>query len=87
MALLSAFAEMGLKLRLDVPEQAMEIITVFFRATTSAKESLVSIAICFGIMLFDLSDIFSLVFGRFFLCSFIYGLHLRFFIGNYEIFS
>lgn len=41
-ALLSAFAEMGLKLRLDVPEQAMEVITVFFRATTSAKESLVS---------------------------------------------
>lgn len=39
-ALLSAFAEMGLKLRLDVPEQAMEVITVFFRATTSAKESL-----------------------------------------------
>ncbi|XP_024031657.1 uncharacterized protein LOC21402807 [Morus notabilis] len=39
-ALLSAFAEMGLKLRLDVPEQAMEVITVFFRATTSAKQSL-----------------------------------------------
>ena len=42
-ALLSAFAEMGLKLRLDVPEQAMDVITVFFRATTSANESLVSI--------------------------------------------
>ncbi|XP_062098418.1 uncharacterized protein LOC133804281 isoform X2 [Humulus lupulus] len=41
-ALLSAFAEMGLKLRLDLPEQAMELITVFFRATTSANESLES---------------------------------------------
>ncbi|XP_048436320.1 uncharacterized protein LOC103964508 isoform X2 [Pyrus x bretschneideri] len=38
-ALLSAFAEMGLKLRLDIPEQAMEITTVFFRSTTPAKES------------------------------------------------
>ncbi|PQM34282.1 uncharacterized protein Pyn_29596 [Prunus yedoensis var. nudiflora] len=37
-ALLSAFAEMGLKLRLDIPEQAMEITSVFFRSTTPAKE-------------------------------------------------
>ncbi|KAG5098221.1 hypothetical protein JHK82_048075 [Glycine max] len=37
-ALLSAFAEMGLKLRLDIPEQAMEVTTVFFRATTPANE-------------------------------------------------
>ncbi|POO03893.1 Beta-lactamase, class-A [Trema orientale] len=41
-ALLSAFAEMGLKLRLDLPEQAMELINLFFRATMSAKESLES---------------------------------------------
>ncbi|XP_027329559.1 uncharacterized protein LOC113845985 isoform X2 [Abrus precatorius] len=40
-ALLSAFAEMGLKLRLDIPEQAMEVTTVFFRATTPANESYV----------------------------------------------
>ncbi|KAG6649392.1 uncharacterized protein LOC122315961 [Carya illinoinensis] len=39
-ALLSAFAEMGLKLRLDMPEQAMEVTTVFFRNATPAKESL-----------------------------------------------
>ncbi|KAI3690319.1 hypothetical protein L2E82_48299 [Cichorium intybus] len=39
-ALLSAFAEMGLKLRLDIPEQAMEITSVFFRATTPASEAL-----------------------------------------------
>ncbi|KAK9077791.1 hypothetical protein SSX86_006129 [Deinandra increscens subsp. villosa] len=39
-ALLSAFAEMGLKLRLDAPEQAMEITNVFFRATTPATEAL-----------------------------------------------
>ncbi|KAL5558780.1 hypothetical protein UlMin_034991 [Ulmus minor] len=39
-ALLSAFAEMGLKLRLDMPEQAMDVATVFFRATTPAQESL-----------------------------------------------
>lgn len=42
MALLSAFAEMGLKLRLDMPEQAMEVTNVFFRATTPANEALVS---------------------------------------------
>jgi len=42
-ALLSAFAEMGLKLRLDIPEQAMEVTAIFFRATTPAKESVVSI--------------------------------------------
>lgn len=42
MALLSAFAEMGLKLRLDMPEQAMEVTTVFFRNATPAKESLVN---------------------------------------------
>lgn len=42
MALLSAFAEMGLKLRLDIPEQAMEVTTVFFRATTPANEYHVS---------------------------------------------
>ncbi|KAL6207718.1 hypothetical protein ACLB2K_018672 [Fragaria x ananassa] len=38
-ALLSAFAEMGLKLRLDIPEQAMEITTVFFSSTTPPNES------------------------------------------------
>jgi hypothetical protein len=41
-ALLSAFAEMGLKLRLDMPEQAMEVTNVFFRTSSPAKESLVS---------------------------------------------
>ncbi|RWR84240.1 Beta-lactamase-related protein [Cinnamomum micranthum f. kanehirae] len=39
-ALLSAFAEMGLKLRLDLPEQAMEITNVLFRNSTSASEAL-----------------------------------------------
>ncbi|KAK2453077.1 protein ACTIVITY OF BC1 COMPLEX KINASE 8, chloroplastic [Trifolium repens] len=39
-ALLSAFAEMGLKLRLDIPEQAMEVTAIFFRATTPARESM-----------------------------------------------
>ncbi|CAI9094859.1 OLC1v1030672C1 [Oldenlandia corymbosa var. corymbosa] len=39
-ALLSAFAEMGLKLRLDMPEQAMEIANVFFRASTPASEAI-----------------------------------------------
>uniref|UniRef100_A0A7N0RDB0 Uncharacterized protein n=1 Tax=Kalanchoe fedtschenkoi TaxID=63787 RepID=A0A7N0RDB0_KALFE len=38
-ALLSAFAEMGLRLRLDIPDQAMEITTVFFRASTPANEA------------------------------------------------
>lgn len=38
-ALLSAFAEMGLKLRVDMPEQAMEIATVFFRQSTTANEA------------------------------------------------
>ncbi|OMO91112.1 Beta-lactamase-related protein, partial [Corchorus olitorius] len=38
-ALLSAFSEMGLKLRLDMPEQAMEVTTVFFRSSTPANEA------------------------------------------------
>ncbi|XP_065634119.1 uncharacterized protein LOC112028464 isoform X2 [Quercus suber] len=40
-ALLSAFAEMGFKLRLDMPEQAMEMTSVLFRTSSSANESLV----------------------------------------------
>lgn len=46
-ALLSAFAEMGLKLRMDLPEQAMEVTTVFFRNSTPASEAAVSIG--FGV--------------------------------------
>ncbi|KAI5394035.1 uncharacterized protein LOC127097645 [Lathyrus oleraceus] len=42
-ALLSAFSEMGLKLRLDIPEQAMEVTAIFFRATTPARESIESL--------------------------------------------
>ncbi|GMH06925.1 hypothetical protein Nepgr_008765 [Nepenthes gracilis] len=38
-ALLSAFAEMGLKFRVDLPEQAMEVTTIFFRTTTPASEA------------------------------------------------
>lgn len=38
-ALLSAFSEMGLKLRLDMPEQAMEVTSVFFRSSTPASEA------------------------------------------------
>ncbi|KAJ7966011.1 Beta-lactamase-related protein [Quillaja saponaria] len=38
-ALLSSFAEMGLKSRLDIPEQAMEVTTVFFRTSTPASDS------------------------------------------------
>ncbi|CAN1825567.1 Protein ACTIVITY OF BC1 COMPLEX KINASE 8, chloroplastic [Linum perenne] len=37
-ALLSAFSEMGLKLRLDMPEQAMEVTNVFFRTATPATD-------------------------------------------------
>ena len=44
MALLSAFAEMGLKLRMDLPEQAMEVTTIFFRNSTPASEASVSIS-------------------------------------------
>ncbi|XP_059662977.1 uncharacterized protein LOC132308779 [Cornus florida] len=39
-ALLSAFAEMGLKLRLDLPEQAMEVMSVFFRTSTPASAAI-----------------------------------------------
>ncbi|KAJ7520651.1 hypothetical protein O6H91_19G015400 [Diphasiastrum complanatum] len=39
-ALLSAFSEMGLKLRLDMPEEAMQITNFFFRRSTPAKEAL-----------------------------------------------
>lgn len=38
-ALLSAFTEMGLKLRLDMPEQAMAATSVFFRSSTPANEA------------------------------------------------
>ncbi|KAJ0044512.1 hypothetical protein Pint_05339 [Pistacia integerrima] len=38
-ALLSAMAEVGLKLRLDLPEQAMEVTTLFFRDSTPADEA------------------------------------------------
>ncbi|PIN15324.1 putative unusual protein kinase [Handroanthus impetiginosus] len=38
-ALLSSFAEMGLKLRLDIPDQVMEISNVFFRSSTPAHEA------------------------------------------------
>ncbi|XP_058222316.1 uncharacterized protein LOC131332233 [Rhododendron vialii] len=39
-ALLSAFEEMGLRLRLDMPEQAMEVTSVFFRNSTPSNEAL-----------------------------------------------
>lgn len=42
-ALLSAFAEMGLRLRLDIPDQAMEVTNTFFRTSTLANEAFVSI--------------------------------------------
>ncbi|KAH9306762.1 hypothetical protein KI387_011166, partial [Taxus chinensis] len=38
-ALLSAFSEMGLRLRMDLPEEAMSVTNVFFRNSTPAKES------------------------------------------------
>ncbi|KAG8636469.1 uncharacterized protein LOC110602898 [Manihot esculenta] len=38
-ALLSAFAEMGLRLRLDIPDQAMEVTNTFFRTSTLANEA------------------------------------------------
>jgi len=47
-ALLAAFAEMGLKFRLDVPEQAMEVTSVFFRSSTPANEALVSFLFLVG---------------------------------------
>eukprot|EP00262_Sarcandra_glabra_P015077 TRINITY_DN4574_c0_g1_i1.p1 TRINITY_DN4574_c0_g1~~TRINITY_DN4574_c0_g1_i1.p1 ORF type:complete len:955 (+),score=165.26 TRINITY_DN4574_c0_g1_i1:123-2987(+) len=39
-ALLSSFAEMGLRFRLDIPDQAMEVTNTFFRNSTPAKEAL-----------------------------------------------
>ncbi|KAL3677590.1 hypothetical protein R1sor_027538 [Riccia sorocarpa] len=38
-SLLSAFTELGLKLRLDIPEEAMEVTNFFFRRSVPAKES------------------------------------------------
>ncbi|KAI4970845.1 hypothetical protein ZWY2020_001759 [Hordeum vulgare] len=38
-ALLSAFAEMGLKLRVDMPQQSLEIASIFFRQSTTATEA------------------------------------------------
>lgn len=51
-ALLSSFTEMGLKLRLDVPEQVMEIANVFFRTSTPANEAAVSGTFIFNIIIF-----------------------------------
>ncbi|KAI3902688.1 hypothetical protein MKX01_011420 [Papaver californicum] len=42
-ALLSAFAEIGLRLRVDLPKQAMEVINAFFRASTPASQALETI--------------------------------------------
>ncbi|CAN8252221.1 unnamed protein product [Cochlearia groenlandica] len=39
-ALLSAFAEMGLKLRLDLPDQAMTVASLFFRSSTPSNDAL-----------------------------------------------
>ncbi|KAG0473941.1 hypothetical protein HPP92_015276 [Vanilla planifolia] len=39
-ALLSAFAEMGLRLRVDMPDQAMEVSTLFFRRSTLPNEAI-----------------------------------------------
>ncbi|KAG0553680.1 hypothetical protein KC19_12G030900 [Ceratodon purpureus] len=38
-ALLSAFAEIGLKLRMDMPEDAMQVTNFFFRRSIPGKES------------------------------------------------
>ncbi|KAJ4792294.1 Protein kinase superfamily protein [Rhynchospora pubera] len=38
-ALLAAFSQMGLKLRVDMPQQALEIAKIFFRNSTPAKEA------------------------------------------------
>ncbi|KAJ9167570.1 hypothetical protein P3X46_019192 [Hevea brasiliensis] len=38
-ALLSALAEMGLRLRLDIPDQAMEVTNAFFSTSTLANEA------------------------------------------------
>ncbi|KAJ6814375.1 uncharacterized protein M6B38_139790 [Iris pallida] len=37
--LLSAFSEMGLKLRVDMPEQVMDVTSIFFRSSTTANEA------------------------------------------------
>jgi aarF domain-containing kinase len=41
-ALLSAFTEIGLKLRMDMPEDAMQVTNFFFRRSIPGKESPVS---------------------------------------------
>ena len=42
MALLAAFSQMGLILRVDMPQQALEVAKIFFRNSTPANESAVS---------------------------------------------
>lgn len=41
-ALLSAFTEIGLKLRMDMPEDVMQVTNFFFRRSIPGKESPVS---------------------------------------------
>ncbi|KAE8805691.1 hypothetical protein D1007_18186 [Hordeum vulgare] len=38
-ALMSAFAEMGLKLRVDMPQQSLDIASIFFHQSTTATEA------------------------------------------------
>lgn len=46
MALLSAFAEMGFKFRMDLPEEAMDVTSLIFRNSVPSKEDDVSNTHC-----------------------------------------
>lgn len=45
MALLSAFAEMGFKFSMDMPEEVMDVTTLIFRNSVPSKEEDVSHAL------------------------------------------
>lgn len=44
-ALLSAFTEIGLRLRMDMPEDAMQVTNFFFRRSIPGKESPVCVTL------------------------------------------
>ena len=86
-ALLSSFTELGLKLRMDMPEDAMQVTNFFFRRSIPGKESPVSwitLSNMFGVAqevqnlyLFPHMFIVSCWLARFFyFFIFPYGIHL-----------
>lgn len=76
-ALLSAFTEIGLKLRMDMPEDAMQVTNFFFRRSIPGKESPVSWIILSDVI--PVAKKFQKLCAFYFTCSLVsYDVHLVF---------